>query len=222
MKKLKTFDSSYFIGKIHFEEDGVQRFLVFQPMQKYVLKIVGAGSGNFIYYWKCKGLYDERINSITASNRSITPQLSYYGTFEISRYFNISSYPTLENCLFGAVSLNKYCGIAQYIYSGYGIGFDRKKTFSFGNGTARNCIIVRVDTSSSAKIDNRKKDILIPGKGLIQGLEQTLTAEKLHSINFTEYSKGFCLKLYYNGANLFANGTEIIKFKARDSEIVAA
>ena len=30
-KKLKTFDSSYFIGKSHFEEDGTQNYLVFQP-----------------------------------------------------------------------------------------------------------------------------------------------------------------------------------------------
>ena len=35
LKKLKTFDSSYFIGKIHFEEDGAQNYLVFQPMHRY-------------------------------------------------------------------------------------------------------------------------------------------------------------------------------------------
>ena len=40
--------------------------------------------------------------------------------------------------------------------------------------------------SSSTKIDNRKKDILILGKGPIQGLEHTLSAEKMYSINFTE------------------------------------
>ena len=34
-KKLKTFDSSYFIGKSHFEEDGTQNYLVFQPIKKY-------------------------------------------------------------------------------------------------------------------------------------------------------------------------------------------
>ena len=32
LKKLKTFDSSYFIGKSHFEEDDAQNYLVFQPM----------------------------------------------------------------------------------------------------------------------------------------------------------------------------------------------
>ena len=36
--------------------------------------------------------------------------------------------------------------------------------------------------------------------------------------------KKFCLSLHYNGANsyLFVNGTEIYKFKAKDSEIVAS
>ena len=37
--------------------------------------------------------------------------------------------------------------------------------------------------SSSAHIDNKKKDILVLGKGLTQGLEHTLTAEKMYSIN---------------------------------------
>ena len=45
----------------------------------------------------------------------------------------------------------------------------------------------------------------------------------MYSINFTVTKKKFCLSLHYNGANsyLFVNGTEIIKFKAKDSEIVA-
>ena len=77
---------------------------------------------------------------------------------------------------------------------------------------------------SSAHIDNKKEDILVLGKGPAQGLEHTLTAEKMYSINFTEKNKKFCLSLHYNGANsyLFVNGTEIIKFKAKDSKIVAS
>ena len=39
--------------------------------------------------------------------------------------------------------------------------------------------------SSSAHIDNKKKDILVLGKGTTQGLEHTLTAEKMYPINFT-------------------------------------
>ena len=43
--------------------------------------------------------------------------------------------------------------------------------------------------SSSTKLDNRKKVILILGLGPTQGLEHTLSAEKLYSINFTESNK---------------------------------
>ena len=76
--------------------------------------------------------------------------------------------------------------------------------------------------SSSTKIDNRKKDILILGKGPTQGLESTLSAEKTYSINLSKKITKFSLSLHYNGANsyLFVNGKEIIKFKAKDSEIV--
>ena len=35
LNKLKTFDSDYFIGKSHFEEDGTQNYLVFQQLSKY-------------------------------------------------------------------------------------------------------------------------------------------------------------------------------------------
>ena len=51
----------------------------------------------------------------------------------------------------------------------------------------------------------------------------TLTAEKTYSINFTENKKKICLSLHYNGANscLFVDCTKIIKFKARDTKIVA-
>ena len=46
----------------------------------------------------------------------------------------------------------------------------------------------------------------------------------MYSINFIVTKKKFCLRLHYNGANsyLFVNGTEIYKFKAKDSEIVAS
>ena len=169
---------------------------------------------------------DERINSITASNYSVTPFLDYYGTktrvefsgrclkqdkitnthgkvvnisivCEISKSINISNYPTLENCLFGAVSLSKNADVDKYGYSGYGIGFDRRGRFSFpGTRLGRNVIMFGVDVSSSTKIDNRKKDILILGKGPTQGLKHTLCAEKMYSINFTVTEKKFCLRLF--------------------------
>ena len=69
------------------------------------------------------------------------------------------------------------------------------------------------------------KHILILGKGPAQGLgEYSLTAEKMYSINFSKNNIKFCLSLHYNGANsyLLVSGTEIIKFKAKDSKIVAS
>ena len=91
--------------------------------------------------------------------------------------------------------MTKNADIDKYKYSGYGIGFNRKVSFSFpSTGLGRNVIIFGVDMSSSTlKIDNRKKDILILRKGPPQGLEHTLSAEKFHSINFTEQDKKFCL-----------------------------
>ena len=193
--------------------------------------ITGVGSGNYIYYWQSKGLSDERINSIKTPNHSITPNLNYYGTttrikfngscleqdkvifnhgkvvniyivYEISKSINISDYLTLENCLIGAVTLTKNADIDRYGYSGYEIGFDRHGSFPFpGTGLGRNVIIFGVDMSSPTKIDNRKKDILILGKGPTQGLEHLLSAEKIYSIDFTEHNKNFCLSLHYNGAN---------------------
>ena len=67
----------------------------------------------------------------------------------------------------------------NYKYSEYGVGFDRRSLFSHpSGGNGQNVIIFRVDTSSSTKIDNRKKDILILGKGPTQGLEHTLSVKK--------------------------------------------
>ena len=118
----------------------------------------------------------------------------------------------------------KNADIDKYKYSGYGIGYDKHEFFSHPSGeTGRNVIILGVHMSSSAKIDNRKKDILNLGNGPTQDLEHTLSAGKMYSINFTENNKKFCLSLHYNGANscLFVNGRDIYKFKAKDSELVA-
>ena len=122
------------------------------------------------------------------------------------------------------VTLTKNADIDKYGYSGYGIGFDRRSSFSFpGGGFGQNVLIFEADMSSSAHIDNKKKDILVLGEGPTQELEHTLTAEKIYSITFAATRKRFCLSLDYNGENsyLFVNGTEIYKFKAKDSKIVA-
>ena len=94
--------------------------------------------------------------------------------------------------MFGSAKLTKNADTGKCGYSGYGVGFDRETSFSFGNETGKNIIIFGVDMSSSSKIDNRKKDSLILGKGPTQGLEHTLSAEKLYSINFTKKNTKFC------------------------------
>ena len=84
--------------------------------------------------------------------------------------------------------MTKNSDIDKHKYSGYGIRIDRDESFSFpSGGTGRNVVIIfGVDMSSSTRIDNKIKDILILGKGPTQGLEHTLSAEKMYSINFTE------------------------------------
>ena len=121
--------------------------------------------------------------------------------------------------------MNKNADIDKYVYCGYGIEFDRRSSFSFpGVGFGQNVLIFGVHMSFSAHFDDKKKDILVLQKGPTQGFEHTLTAEKTYSINFTVTKKKFCLSSHYNGASsyLFVNGTEIYKFKAKDSEIVAS
>ena len=186
LKKLKTFDSSYFTGKSHFEEDGTQNYLVIQQLNKYVKVIANT---DYVSSWKSKGLSAETIKLPARSDNNLTPALGFYGTKTRVKFTgsflkqstisynhrpivniyivcelgasgsNIND-PTLKNCLFGAVTLTKNADIDKYGYSGYGIGFDRRSSFSFpGGGFGQNVLIFGVDMSSSAHIDNKKKKI---------------------------------------------------------------
>ena len=77
LKKFKTFDLSYFIGKSHFEEDSTQKCLVFQPLNKYFKVIANT---DYVSSWKFKGKSAESIKTATTSDNSLTPVLSYYRT----------------------------------------------------------------------------------------------------------------------------------------------
>ena len=157
-------------------------------------------------------------------------RVNIYIVYEIIRIANINdnrnSNLTVQNALFWEVSLTENPDVNKYKYSWYGMALDRASSFSFPGGeNGRNGIIFGVDMNSSIHVDNKGKDILILGKGPTQGLgEHSLTAEKKFSINFSKDNIKCCLSLHYNGANsyLFVNGTEIIKFKAKGSEIVAS
>ena len=145
-KKLKPFDWSFFIGKSHFKEDGVQNHLLFQPLNKY-FKVIA--STNYISSWQPKGLSDETIKAPTTSDNSFNAKVSYYGakarlefrgsclkqdksTFNHGKIVNIyvvyeldktyvKTHLTVGNRLFGAVSITKNSDIDKNKYSGYGI-----------------------------------------------------------------------------------------------------
>ena len=70
LKKLKLFDSSYFI-----EEDDTQNYLVSQPIKEH-FKVVA--NTDYVSSWKSKGLSAETFKPPTTSDNSLTPSLSYY------------------------------------------------------------------------------------------------------------------------------------------------
>ena len=80
--------------------------------------------------------------------------------YELAASTSNDNDPTLKNCLSGTVTLTNNADIDKYGYSGYGIGFDRRSSFSFrGSGFGQNVLIFGVNMSFSAHIDNKKKDI---------------------------------------------------------------
>ena len=88
--------------------------------------------------------------------------VNIYIVYELGASTSYDNYLTLKNCSFGAVTFTKNADIDKYGYSGYGIGFDRRSSFSFPGGRfGQNVLISGVDMSSSAHIDNKKKDILV-------------------------------------------------------------
>ena len=158
LNKLKTFDSSYFIGKSHFAEDSTQNYLVFQPIIMY-FKVDTITNTDYVSSWKSKGLSAESIKPPTTSDNSLTPELNYYGTktrvkfngsclqqskisythstivniyivYEMGASSSHNNDPTLKNWLYGVVTLTKNTDIDKYAYSGCGIGFDSKSSFS--------------------------------------------------------------------------------------------
>ena len=135
----------------------------------------------------------KQSNKLTYTHGKV---VNIYIVYELGASSSHNNDPTLKNCLFGAVTLTKNADIDKYGYSGYGIGFDRRGSFSFPSGRfGQNVLIFGVNMSFSAHIDNKKKDILVLGTGPTQGLEHTLATEKMYSINFTVTKKEILLEL---------------------------
>ena len=142
LNKLKTFDSSYFIGKSHFDEDGRQNYLVFQPVNKYFKLITNTSS---ILLWQSKRLSTENIDPPTTS---LSPSINHFGNkirvkfygsclkqsnkltrthgkvanfyivYESGACISNVNDPTLKNCLLGAVTGTKNADIDKYEYFG--------------------------------------------------------------------------------------------------------
>ena len=187
LNKLKTFDSSYFIGKSHFDEDGAHNYLVFQPIISY-FKVNTITNTGYVLSWKSKWLFTESIKTPTTSDNSFTPELNYHGTktrvnftgsclqqskisythntivsifivYEMGWSGSRNNDTTLKIC-FSAVTLTRSTDIDKYKHSDYGIGFDRRSSFSFPSSTfGQNISIFEVDKSSSAHTDNKKRHI---------------------------------------------------------------
>ena len=114
----------------------------------------------------------------------------------------------------------------NFIYSGWGIGFNHTGIFNHSEGgIARNVIIFGVDMSRSVHASNKIRDILVLGKAFVQKIEsKTIYAEKMYPPNFSVENKIFVLSLHYNGDNsyLLVNGQNFAQFKANDSVMSSA
>ena len=161
IEKLPAYDLSYFKGKQYFDErSGKQDYLVFLPMEKYFKLNSVVGLIDRVLSWQSKGISNESIKRPTTSNNSLNPRLSHndtkikvqftggylkqpkftlthkkviniYIVYELGASSSHSSDPTIKNCLFGAVTLTRNADIEKYKFSGYGIGFERRSSFSF-------------------------------------------------------------------------------------------
>ena len=73
----------------------------------------------------------KQSNKLTDTHKTI---VNIYIVYELGACTSNDNDPTLKSCLFGAVTLTKNADIEKYEYSGYGIGFERRGSFSFPSG----------------------------------------------------------------------------------------
>ena len=158
-------------------------------MGKYFKLNSVVGAINRVLSWQSKGISNKSIKPPAASNDTLNPRLSYndpkikvqftgsclrqskftfthkkvvniYIVYELGASGSNFNDPAIQNCLFGAVILTKNADIGKYKYSGYGIGFDRRSSFSFpSGGFGQNVLLFGADMSTSTHIDNKKRHI---------------------------------------------------------------
>lgn len=134
-------------AKSNFEKDGMQNYFMFQPILGYFKSFAVVGGGNYICFWRYRGLSDENVN----------PQLRFYGTktrvefkrsclkqdkimynyrkikniyivYDLSSNFNNFDFALEINCS-AQLKLTENADIDKCKYSGYGIKYDYCGTF---------------------------------------------------------------------------------------------
>ena len=70
IEKLQIFYFSYFLGKSHFEDDGMENFFVLKPVFNYFKK---AANSSEMAAWKSENLIEESIKLYATSDNSVSP-----------------------------------------------------------------------------------------------------------------------------------------------------
>ena len=148
--------------------------------------------------WISKALSDEKISSVGGFTRpfieymnarikqkfnesilkeKLSTFLGLIANFYIFYRLNprtSSSNIVLENCSFGKIKMTKNADTDKHKYQGQGIGFDLSGIFSHPDGgDGKNVIIFGVDMTNSKHANNKTKDVLVLGHGLIQKIDDT-------------------------------------------------
>ena len=101
-------------------------------------------------------------------NNYLTKAVNVYIVYDLDNWLKILHRNfTLKNCLFGATTRVKNNNKEKWEYNGYGIAFDGKGEWSFGDDSARNVVVFGVVNNSSSHTDNRKNKFLVLGEGPI-------------------------------------------------------
>ena len=170
---------------------------------------------------KFEGNYFVQNKVVYPNNNNVVNIYIVYKLDPVSSFRNTDY--IIQNALFGAIKITKNTDSSKNKYEGYGICFDEGGTFSIGNiNNGRNVLIFGADMSFSIHSTNKANNIYSLGKEFVQVINDTaIYAEKIYKTNFTQADKKFVLSLHYNSNNsyLFVNGTQELKFKAKDDQI---
>ena len=168
--KLQVFYSSYFHGKNYFGDDGFQNMFVYQVTFN-TLELIKDKSTDYVIGWKSKVLFESKLLPLHGaflpnikyfyykigmqfSNTPLVVEQNNYATKIVNAYIvydldNWTKIPfrnvTSKNCLFGATNIAKNSDKSKWMYSGYGIAFDGKGEYKFGNDYVKNYSLKKIE-----------------------------------------------------------------------------